>query len=217
MNHHFAILAKGDGGLWEIVPLLIFVAISVVGSLVKKAGKERELRSQEEEEARRSKRANRKALSPSEVPQRKVRTPQQTPARQTPAPSPAAQRRASRLGLLGAQKPPKTIPPAPAPQPQTLRPEQVAQAQQQHVDQESRKRNRRLAARKSPEADSQAITDRLVSIHPSAAPMMVQEDREQTAIQIALDDPDSLRAAIIYHEIFSPPKALRSGGEPWES
>jgi hypothetical protein len=210
MRYCLTILAKGDGGLWEIVPLLIFVAISVIGSLIKKAGKERELRSQEEEEARRSKPANRKALSPSEVPQRKVRTPRQTPA-------PAAQRRGSPLSLLGAQKPPRKIPPRPAPQPQTLRPEQVAQAQQQHVDQESRKRNRRLAARKSPEADSQAITDRLVSIHPSAAPMMVQEDREPTAFQIALNDPDSLRAAIIYHEIFSPPKALRSGGEPWES
>ena len=32
-----------------------------------------------------------------------------------------------------------------------------------------------------------------------------------------LNDPQQARTAMIYHEIFSPPKALRDGGEMWDS
>ena len=97
-----------------------------------------------------------------------------------------------------------------------MTPEQVARAQQERLERESRQRARRLAARKSPEADSRAIEERLVSVHPTIGLPMEQESTTQARLQLSLGDPGSLRAAIIYHEVFSAPKALRTDSEPWE-
>jgi len=36
------------------------------------------------------------------------------------------------------------------------------------------------------------------------------------AVTVDLSNPDTLRQAVIYHELLSPPKALRAESEPWE-
>ena len=36
------------------------------------------------------------------------------------------------------------------------------------------------------------------------------------AVTVDLSNPDTLRQAVIYHELLSPPKALRHDSEPWE-
>ena len=39
---------------------------------------------------------------------------------------------------------------------------------------------------------------------------------ELPAVEVDLNDPRVLREAMVYHEIFSPPKALRGQREMWD-
>ena len=49
-------------------------------------------------------------------------------------------------------------------------------------------------------------------------PGALSRDAAQAAPAVAVDlsNPDTLRQAVIYHELLSPPKALRHDPEPWE-
>ena len=40
--------------------------------------------------------------------------------------------------------------------------------------------------------------------------------RPPSAVRVDLSDPDALRQAVIYHELLSPPKALRRDPEQWD-
>jgi hypothetical protein len=108
----------------------------------------------------------------------------------------------------------RTIQPVPvAPQPvrvsQELRHSQQRQAQLE-VD-----RQKRLSTRLSPESDTNAIEARLVSVRPEDTVMEPEKIGVISAI-VELNTPAEAKRAIILHEIFSPPKALRTGGEMWD-
>lgn len=50
----------------------------------------------------------------------------------------------------------------------------------------------------------------------SAPPLDAKPTNESKRVRVAIDDASSARAAIIYHEILSPPKALRDEPAIWE-
>ncbi len=66
----------------------------------------------------------------------------------------------------------------------------------------------------SPEADTAAIESRLLSIRPAKTGAAVAGN---SFITVNLSDPTNARTAIIMHEIFSPPKALRDEHELWDA
>ncbi len=66
----------------------------------------------------------------------------------------------------------------------------------------------------SPEADTAAIEARLISIRPAKADRAVAGN---SFIAVNLLNPTNARNAIIMHEIFSPPKALRNQDELWDA
>ena len=63
-----------------------------------------------------------------------------------------------------------------------------------------------------PEADSAAIKGTILQVRPS------QEAAHDlpTGPAVNLSSPERARRAIIFHEIFSAPKALRQGKEMWD-
>ncbi len=125
----------------------------------------------------------------------------------------------------GASQPARPKPPA-VPQarrtrqpepiaPQPVRVSQELRQNQQRQAQIEADRRKRLAARKSPESDTNAIEARLVSVRPKDALTTPGEIGKIAAI-VELNTPAEAKRAIILHEIFSPPKALRTGGEMWD-
>lgn len=71
----------------------------------------------------------------------------------------------------------------------------------------------------TPEADTAAIEARLVSIRPA----VVREDESTVevigsvaGVTVDLTDRRRAREAIVFHEILSPPKGIRSQPEMWE-
>ncbi|GAG48131.1 unnamed protein product, partial [marine sediment metagenome] len=53
-------------------------------------------------------------------------------------------------------------------------------------------------------------------IAPPLAPMPSGQGQDQPAVRVALDDVRLAQRAIVYHEIFSSPKALREDREMWD-
>ena len=106
-------------------------------------------------------------------------------------------------------------PPAPGAQ-QTVRVSEELRLRQQRQVQLESDRQKRLGARISPEYDTNAIEARLVSVHPDetdTAPMQISK----VGVILQLKTRAETQKAIILHEIFSPPKALRKGGDIWDS
>jgi hypothetical protein len=99
--------------------------------------------------------------------------------------------------------------------PQPVRVSQELRQRQQRQSQLEADRQKRLATRRSPESDTNAIESRLVSVHPEETVTEPGEIGEIDAI-VELKTPADAKRAIILHEIFSPPKALRTGGEMWD-
>ena len=112
-------------------------------------------------------------------------------------------------------QPTRTAPPPP-PAGQTVRVSQELHLRQQRQVQLDSDREKRLATRKSPESDTNAIEAHLVSVHPSEADTAPRQISTVGVIP-GLKTLDDARKAIILHEIFSPPKALRKGGEMWDT
>ena len=106
--------------------------------------------------------------------------------------------------------------PRQAPEEQAVRVSQELRMRQQREAQLEAERQRRLAARQSPQSDSNAIEARLVSVRPAEAETAVRQISEIGVI-LQLDTPAEAQRAIVMHEIFSPPKALRQGGEMWDA
>ena len=105
-----------------------------------------------------------------------------------------------------------------APDEQPVRLSQELRLRQQRQAQLEADRQKRLATRTSPESDTNAIRARLVSIRPAeadTAPGIRQIG--EVGVILQLDTPAEAQRAIIMHEIFSPPKALRQGGEMWDT
>ena len=106
--------------------------------------------------------------------------------------------------------------PQPARSPQPVRVSQELRLREQRQAQLEADRQKRLATRRSPEADSSDIEARLVSIRPAQDDTPVLEISEVSII-LELDSPAEAQRAMVLHEIFSPPKALRNGGEMWDA
>ncbi|MCP4377631.1 MAG: hypothetical protein GY794_15815 [bacterium] len=87
---------------------------------------------------------------------------------------------------------------------------------QQRQAELERDRKKRLAARTPPESDTNAIEARLVNQRPAQSDTAPQKVSE-VGIAVNLENREMAKKAMILHEIFSPPKALRNGGEMWDT
>ena len=103
-----------------------------------------------------------------------------------------------------------------APDEQTVRVSEELRLRQQRQTQLEADRQKRLATRISPESDTKAIEARLVSVRPAAADTAPRRISE-VGVVLQLNTPAEAKRAIIMNEIFSPPKALRKGGEMWDT
>lgn len=171
----YIILAAGDDSWVEIVGIVIFIGLGIIGSLFQKD----KAKKQQEEEARKA----RKNSEPSGRRQRQARAPR---AVQPTQPE------------------------------QTVRVSEELRSRQQRQTQLDTDREKRLGAQVSPESDTDAIKARLVSVRSSeadTAPGQISEAEVIPSLKTLAD----ARKAIILHEIFSPPKALRQGGEMWDT
>ena len=93
----------------------------------------------------------------------------------------------------------QTVPPTPE---QNVRVSQELRLQQQRQAQIEQDRKKRMASQiarqsKTPAADS-------------------PREIGKVGVILSLDNPVNAKKAMILHEVFSPPKALRKGGEMWE-
>ena len=88
--------------------------------------------------------------------------------------------------------------------------EEELRHEQQRLAREEAERRRRMAELKSRVAQRQSV----VSVQPQVKPTMAGEVMRRVAVDLA--NADAARRAMIYHEIFSGPKALRTKAEAWE-
>ena len=88
--------------------------------------------------------------------------------------------------------------------------------EQQRRDQEDVDRQQRLGSIQSSRTRPTASAAQVVALAAAEAAEEAEAARAETAAEVRLDTIEGARQAILYHEIFSPPKALRSGTEPWE-
>ncbi|MDP6542349.1 MAG: hypothetical protein QGH60_00070 [Phycisphaerae bacterium] len=100
---------------------------------------------------------------------------------------------------------------------QPVRVSEELRLRQQRQTQLERDRQQRLSVRASPESDTDAIEAHLVSLHSEQATDTEFEEISEVGVIPGLQTPADARRAIILHEIFSPPKALRKGGEMWDT
>jgi len=112
------------------------------------------------------------------------------------------------------QSAPQQVPPQPQDEEVVRVSEELRRGEQRQKNLEEARR-RRLAVRKSPEADTAAIESRLLSVSQAGDGPEV-EIVGNLALGLGLLTPDAARRAIVLHEILSPPKALRQGGESWD-
>jgi len=111
------------------------------------------------------------------------------------------------------QQPPQRPPSPAAPEPAHVGDElRIQQRRRRQIEAE---RAGRLAARKSPEADTAAFEEHLVSIKPAQGPAPPVPSLAR-ALDIGLLTPADARRAIVMHEVLAAPKALRRGAEIWD-
>ena len=227
------ILADGARDLFELVPIILFVVISIVVGILRKsaaqkAGQAR--RSHAEQEGREQPARRDGYARIGQVPQA-GRQPQPgrphpggtaRPAGPPPAPPPRPDLELARetlrsMGLI-VEQPTQQAPQAGQPvtltpvEPQPIRVEEELRVQRRRERKLDADRRKRLAPRKVPEADSAAIEGRILHVRPG------QEAAQDvpTGVIVDLSRADRARRAIIFHEIFSAPKALREGKEMWD-
>jgi len=109
-------------------------------------------------------------------------------------------------------------PPTPAAPPpgKTVRVAEEMRLLKQRQAEIERNRQKRLASQISPESDADVIEADLVTVD-SYQGKIPGERISKVADIPGLRTLADVRKAIILHEIFSPPKALRKGGEMWDS
>jgi len=231
------ILADGARDLFELVPIILFVVLGIVVHSIKKRAARRAWEAQRQ---RPEQRPGQPAQSARQVtreqagygqrpqdggqPQPGRPQPGQTarPAGPPPAPPPRPDLELARealrsMGLI-VEQPTQRAPQADQPvaltpvEPQTIRVEEELKLQRRRERKLDAQRRKRLAPRKVPEADSAAIEGRILKVRPG------QEAAHDVATGVIVDlsRAESLRRAIIFHEIFSAPKALREGKEMWD-
>jgi len=213
-----------------VVWIILFVVVSIVVGIIKKVG------------ARKAEEAQRRRLQqPPEPPARAVRQvtharsdqthrppqrgrpqPGRTAGPAEPPPAPPiqpemelAQQALRAMGLIPAQPQPsgpeQLVMLTPA-EPASVRVEEELQVQRRRQRKLEAQRGKRLAARKVPEADSAVIKGGLLQVRPDQKPGA----GVRTGPSVDLSNAEKARRAIIFHEIFSAPKALRQGKEMWD-
>jgi hypothetical protein len=201
-------LAIGNDVL-EWLPILVLVALGVISSVVKKYAEQRAV-SQNEEQAQRDREDGRLRRT---LPQERKAPLADRAQRQAASPPPAA-----RVGLTAPPQPPAPArtrvrrpprlahPPMQAPAPAASQPHETPDGGQ-------------IAKRRVESLDRRATLTRRhgeTGIHPATELHQAPLIAELLDGIVSLRDAEALRTAIIYHEIFSPPKALRDRREPWE-
>jgi len=201
----------------DVIGLVIFVVIAAVASLFQWLAKQRQEEKRKQQQSA-AKGAGEQAERPGQGAQ-----PGQPPRQvaQLTRQMPRAQRQAGQR-MQPPPPPIRTKPKPPRPVVLEDRPEDLGagaieaqKRQAARLRKQEQQRHRRLAARKSPEADTAAIEAHLLHIRPGAGPDDGQ-GISYLAPELNLAQRDALRRAILYHEIFSPPKALRQDRELWE-
>ena len=226
MNDLANILAKS--GLESLIEVLGFVAIMVIIGVVQLVAKRKKDRQQREEQQR-DVLGSRKPLgqagddarqrSDFERPMTSRGEPAEQPAYGLPAlqrPQAAPQRRVVRRDL----RQPRVAASMPiiVTEPEDEGVEQVVEEELRHEQQrlarEEAERRRRMAEPKPQVARRRSV----VSIRPKVKPTMAATVAGEVERRVAVDltNADAARRAIIYHEIFSGPKALRTEAEAWE-
>ena len=180
------LLAAGDGGdVIEILVLVAFVIISIVGGLIQKAGKAK--KEKEEQDAARQRRRERREAQ-QQTQQGRTAPPQAAGRTQTLQPR---QRQAMQLQPL-PQVPPKPRPKAKA---KTIR-------------------KKSLVGSKPAKT---SVEDRHVgSAHVGRLGHVEAKHAGDQGLHVDLSARTAARQAMIYHEIFSPPKALRDDKQMWD-
>jgi len=210
MTHPFDILAAGVGDWIEIIVILALVAISLLARLAKKVGEDKQARQQKErwQQVQGEGEAARSAQPQAGRARPQAQAPRPAPSSR-PAPTPAdqvAQALKRAMGLFEqppAPRPPAILKPATPKPPQTLTPMQARPTLASVASVESAAARTQVPlpniSQVGNETDAYAIT------------------QERATIDVRLLDPEQARRAIILHEILSPPKALRQGGEMWDT
>lgn len=209
---YIPILARIEGELIWVIIVLVIMALSWIGRKIQE--KNQQQQAEREYQRRRAEREGQRAQQRRGVP---------PPAR--PAPPPPVRTRPVGVAPAGERAHRRVRPPArPQPQPQPtvgtlenrhlrVSVEEEVRRQQQRLAADASSQMRRLAAHRPFEADTALVEARLVGVRPSrpgqAAP------RKAPAL-LDLSEPDRLRLAIIYHEVFSAPRALRAEPEIWQ-
>jgi len=186
------ILAVGrdNGGLLDVVIIIVFLVLAALGALIKKA---QEKAAREKAERARGDRREQGGQPP-------------PPPRRPQPDRRLAQEVRRTFGLSPAQDAAEPPPPAAT---QTAQPEPIVLLQQ-----ETRPRRRRRDLPAGPRLARKA--GKRPSPRESAAPAEPTTAEARRLSQVHLADPSNARQAIIYHEIFSAPKALRQGPEMWD-
>ena len=217
-----------DSGFLEFLPIVIVVALGLGGKIVQKIA----ARKQQEEAERRAQSDREERARQGGRPTPPVQRPPQRAVQKQPAPSQSARR-----GPYVAPPQPQKVQrpaqrqrvsaPAPQVQPRVIVEEAVVHeplelrempnVETERIVRQEKQRTRRLAPPKVPEADTKAIQARLASARPATEAVRKAEvPDEAQAAGLSLHSRDLLRSAIIAHEIFSPPKALRKEQELWQ-
>ncbi|MHC4294374.1 MAG: hypothetical protein ACYSTL_02180 [Planctomycetota bacterium] len=225
----------------EVGPLINFIIVVVVAVVIvlsKIAEKKmREYGERQSEKWRREREAQEQAApQPPQVTPQQPAIPQQAPpvSPQPPQPVRPYQRPAQqpvpqaqpvpgpvRMHIVTAPQKPPLAPPRPLAPPAPKRPrsveDEIARLRSRLGNLE-RLRKQRLAVHIPDEADTEAIESRLVSIRPAIGSKRRAVPRIAAAtLGVNLSDPLDARDAIVFHEIFSSPKALRQTPEIWET
>ena len=217
------ILADGARDLFELVPIILFVVIGIVVGIIRKSA------AHKAEQARRS-----RAEQPPKQPDRAARQagyarvgqarPQPGRTARPPGPPPAppigpdmelAQQALRAMGLIPAGPQPSEAgqPVVLTPvEPASIRVEEELKLQRRRQRDLEAHRRKRLAPRKATEAHFAAIEGRILQVRPDQE---AQQDLP-TGPVVNLSSAERARRAIIFHEIFSAPKALRQGKEMWD-
>lgn len=193
----FTLLVAGDDGAGSVIGVLVLIAVSVIAAIFQKASQKTEQKRAEQDYQRR--RQEREAGA-----RKKGATPYQHPPT---AGRPAAAPPRPTYTTQPQYRP--TPPPAP-PTGQAV--DMVALQGQRQRERELHLEQQRMAEQVAIQEAAKAAPEPLAVTPALAHPTPPPTGQAHPLFQV----PSDLRRAIVLHEIFSSPKALRRAPEPWE-
>lgn len=210
MTHPWHMLAEGSD-LDKLIQFLPWLAILVIGFIIKMVTSAARQKQAQEQKKRWDEIDGERAEAQRQQPQRQASQPQTGSSPQpqrTPHPSPAEQVIQTLRQAMGI---PDQPPGASGPQPAVLQPAGAPAAAQV----QRRRRPSRGRTQGEPELQVARLSEpgpaRIAEEAPGPGPT------PPAGIGLDLTDAERARQAIIYHEVFSAPKALRKGTEMWDT